>query len=459
MSLAKNRGASAAKLNGHRVRAAESAVGNAAEKSKTRDGDGAEFPVHVLPKTLKEMATAIADCRQVPVALAAGALLTTVAASIGRGLKLESGPSRWVYPNLFLLASAGSGVGKSTVLNDAVAPIRRLQKDLRGGEIEPQFEVPEKHVPTLTVDDVTGAALPEVMSANGQKVFAVSAEAGDHLKEASKRGSRLKSVLLKGYSNEPIEVHRVSRTDVSMTNPSLCVLWMCQPHRLDDFLAQPHLLESGLLARFLAMHTGGSMTPLSGKEPKIPPEVRRNYEQLVESLFMDYLQHDEKPINVRRSKGVPQVMRDFHNQVVARANGDCDDATVCICICRWPEQAWRLALVLHAAVHGALAHKRELAVSTARNAVRLARWFGAQQLQILNATTLQGKKQRMHKLLRNLQDSPDGQVGFRDLKNSHGFGAEEIEELVEAFPGRFRVEVIQNPNGGPKSRLLCLGDG
>ena len=458
MKSLKTRGGSAATLNGHRAPSAQSAISNGAEKKETRaDGSGVEFPVHVLPKTLAAMTTDIADCRQVPVALVAGALLTTVAASIGRGLKLESGPSRQTSPNLFLLASAGSGVGKSTIMNDAVAPIRRLQEALRSGEIEPQFEVPEKHVPTLTVDNVTGPALPVVMAANGQKVFAVSAEAGDHLKEASKRGSCLKSVLLKGYSIEPIEVHRVSRKGVSMPAPSLCVLWMCQPHRLAEFLAHPHLLESGLLARFLVMHAGGGMPQLSGKEPKIRSEVRRGYERLVEDLFRGYFQHDVRAMMVRGSKGVPEVMRDYHNEVGARANGDRHDVSACIC--RWPEQAWRLAPVLHAAVHGERAHQRKLAVTTARNAVRLARWFGAQQLQILNATTPQRQEGRMHKLLHNLQDSPDGQVTFRDLKNSHGFGAGEIEELVETSPGSFRVEVIQNPNGGPKSRWLCLADG
>ena len=154
--------------------------------------------------------------------------------------------------------------------------------------------------------------------------------------------------------------------------------------------------------------------------------------------------------------GVLEVMRDFHNQVEARANGDREHVTTCIC--RWPEQAWRLALVLHAAAHGSRAHQHELAVTTARNAIRLARWFGDQQLQILNATTLQRQKQRMHKLLRNLQDSTEGEVTFRDLRNSHGFSTAEVEELVEAFPDRFRVEVNQNPNGGPKSRRLGLAD-
>ncbi len=78
---------------------------------------------------------------------------------------------------------------------------------------------------------------------------------------------------------------------------------------------------------------------------------------------------------------------------------------------------------------------------------------GDQQLKILNATTLQRQKHRMDKLLHNLQNPADGQPTCRDLKNSHGFSGEEVDELMLAFPGHVSIEVIQNPKGGPKSPL------
>ena len=150
-------GKNAANLNGHHAKKGRKATPDSPEKNESHDTDGAEFPIHVLPTRLAEMATAIADSRQMPLAWPAGALLATVAASIGRGLCVVSGPGRETSPNLFLLASAGSGVGKSTIMKDVTGQIRRLQESLRLGEIEPQFPVPETHIPTLTVDDITGA--------------------------------------------------------------------------------------------------------------------------------------------------------------------------------------------------------------------------------------------------------------------------------------------------------------
>ena len=71
----------------------------------------------------------------------------------------------------------------------------------------------------------------------------------------------------------------------------------------------------------------------------------------------------------------------YHNEIVDRRRGDLHDLTSYAA--RWAEQAWRLAVVLHAAVHGAQAHNHPLADETAANAIRLAQWFADQQLDTL----------------------------------------------------------------------------
>jgi hypothetical protein len=56
---------------------------------------------------------------------------------------------------------------------------------------------------------------------------------------------------------------------------------------------------------------------------------------------------------------------------------------------RYGEQAWRLALVLHAAFHGAEAHNHPLDVETAGNAIAIVRWFVDSQLSVLARTRRQ----------------------------------------------------------------------
>jgi hypothetical protein len=72
----------------------------------------------------------------------------------------------------------------------------------------------------------------------------------------------------------------------------------------------------------------------------------------------------------------------YFNQVVARRKaGDLSDVSQYAS--RWCEQAARLAITLHAGLHGAEAHRHPLVLETADSAVRLAEWFADQQLNLL----------------------------------------------------------------------------
>ena len=50
---------------------------------------------------------------------------------------------------------------------------------------------------------------------------------------------------------------------------------------------------------------------------------------------------------------------------------------------RYAEQAWRVAVVLHAALLGSEAGSHSLTLETAQNAISLVEWFSAAQLDIL----------------------------------------------------------------------------
>jgi hypothetical protein len=83
----------------------------------------------------------------------------------------------------------------------------------------------------------------------------------------------------------------------------------------------------------------------------------------------------------------------FFNEIVdRRRTGELGD--VGRYASRWCEQAARLALVLHAGLHGNQAHAHQLEIETAENAIRLARWFAHQQLGLL----AKGRRQAAEKL-------------------------------------------------------------
>lgn len=77
-----------------------------------------------------------------------------------------------------------------------------------------------------------------------------------------------------------------------------------------------------------------------------------------------------------------QRLETFFDEIVDRRKAG-ELADVSQYASRWCEQAARLAITLHAGLHGATAHQHPLAPETADNAVTLARWFADQQLGLL----------------------------------------------------------------------------
>jgi hypothetical protein len=99
-------------------------------------------------------------------------------------------------------------------------------------------------------------------------------------------------------------------------------------------------------------------------------------------------------------------MNDHHNAIVKRRRTDLRDVT--IYAARWNEQAWRIAVCLHAGLHGARAHEYNLELDTAKRAIELADWFAVQQLEILSAGRETARREIWDKVLSLLKDNPEG---------------------------------------------------
>lgn len=80
------------------------------------------FPITCLPPVAMEMAKAIAKTERTPETLAGCCVLGMLSAGIGAGLQIKSGPNRKTRGNLYIIASAESGSGKSESFRHVVAP-------------------------------------------------------------------------------------------------------------------------------------------------------------------------------------------------------------------------------------------------------------------------------------------------------------------------------------------------
>ena len=93
------------------------------------------FPLQCLGETLEAMGRAICATERTPETLAGCCLLGILSASIGAGLQVQSAPNRLTRGNLYQLASAESGSGKSETFRHVARPFQEFEAEIiRGWE-------------------------------------------------------------------------------------------------------------------------------------------------------------------------------------------------------------------------------------------------------------------------------------------------------------------------------------
>ena len=101
-----------------------------------------------------------------------------------------------------------------------------------------------------------------------------------------------------------------------------------------------------------------------------------------------------------------RMLDTHHNQIVERRLGELRDVTTYAA--RWNEQAWRIAVCLHAGLHGEDAGERMMDAETVASATALANWFADEQLRILAGGRHAARRAKRDKVLELLADTPKG---------------------------------------------------
>jgi Protein of unknown function (DUF3987) len=459
------------------------------------------FPLRCLTPPLEAMATAVCETERVPESLAGSCALGILSSSIGAGLQIQSAPNRATRGNLYILASAESGSGKSETFRHLAKPfqnfeherllgwkkltrpgllaerdileseIGKLKKDvakeptaLGRDEIRQELEskraaletVEEKlRQPILSCEDVTTEKLAVLLAHNGEQLASLSADALSIVNILLGRYSSLdrtdESLYLKAFSGDACRVDRMSRESISLESPCLVALWLTQPDKLDSLLMEQSLSEGGLIPRILACHTNCQPREIADNVPAIPLSIATTYADLIRSLLTTYRLASE-PQTIYPTPEALRAMNAHHNAIVVRRRGELRDVTSFAA--RWNEMAWRIAVCLHAAQYGAEAHCRQLDLGTAQRAITVADWFADRQLEILNAGRTQRKFERLQKLKDLIVQQYSGKATLRDLHRRNGFEPDETRELAAAFPNVLALE--KRETGGRPTEIVSL---
>lgn len=388
------------------------------------------FPVSELPPVMADIIAAVSTTQNVPVTLPAVCAIGILSAALGAGLEVVSGPNRTTRGNLFLLASADSGSGKSETFRIIAAPLMDLQNQMieiwkakTDPQLKAEIRVLDKEIanlerkaakasdpmdrdrlrgqleytiakksevaaratmPSVIAQDVTTERLTVILQENKQVIFSVSADARkliDNLLGRYNPGKTTdESLYLAAYSGDFVRVDRQSKEPVILTKPCLALCWLIQPDLLGTMLDEESLSASGFLPRLLLCHTNATPRRIEGEAQPLPASVFEAWTQLVNDLFANY--HEAaSPRQITATPEAMAILNKFHNNIVDRRNADLSD--VGAFAARFAENAWRFAVVFHAARWAGEAGGEPLDADTAISAVKVMEWFMASALDIL----------------------------------------------------------------------------
>jgi hypothetical protein len=425
---------------------------------ETDEPEAAPFPVDALPPAMACLVLATSRSAYVPLAMPAVCALGVVSAAIGAGLEIVSGPERTTSANLFLIASGESGSGKSESCRPIIAPLIQYQaallqtwklkthpeiqaeiarRELERKALEKKIakamrddnpeadelqrlqaqlaypiartdELKQRNAPCIIVDDFTIEALAMRLQDNRETIFCFSSDARKTIQNLLGRYNPGKttdeSLLLKGYTREPHRADRAKGDPINLHRPCVSLSLFVQPDLVAKMIDEESLNASGMLARVLLCHTHADWVKYDRTREGIPDSTRERWAELLRALLTTY--HDAaKRFIVAATPEAEQILDHYQHSLVDRKG---ELADVKVFAARWSENAWRIALTLHAALHGAEAHLHPLAGETAANAVRVMEWFAASQLDILHKRRAAAAAEIEEQVLDLLKDRAQG---------------------------------------------------
>ena len=260
-------------------------------------------------------------------------------------------------------------------------------------------------------------------------------------------------IYLKAFTGDRCKVDRQSRESVLLESPCLTALWLTQPDKLDSLLAERSLSDGGLIPRILCCHTGCEAREIVNDAPEIPASVEKDHADLIRCMVETYRFTDE-PFLIEPTSEALEAMNAHHNAIVKRRRTDLHDVN--IYAARWNEQAWRVAVVLHAAQHGAHAHEYDLEINTANRAIEIADWFAKQQLEILSASRDKARRDKWDRVLSLADEKPRG-IRASDVYRARIVpNAEQAHALLAAMEteGELTGRDEQPESGGHVTRIF-----
>jgi hypothetical protein len=451
------------------------AIGDAIKAPSSVATVADDFPIAVLPPTVRQMVEELAHVAAVPCALPACQALGIMSAALGAGLAIPSDREPTTFGNLYIIAAAESGTGKSLVFKPLMQPVFEHQEGLRaktqsvhyalkaqllllkgtlkrveaGKELfitddmiaglikrKEEIETALKRRPKTVCEDVTREKLQVLLAQNDERIFSASADARQVIHAVL--NGKGENPYIKSWSGDPVDVDRISRDAVPLKAPRMALLWCPQPDLMLEMFAKRILTDSGFLPRCLPFMVECRPMPVGQRTRRVRRQTQKRWHDLVLGLYETYFAKTSDPYILKPSKLVQPVMVDYYNDIIQRRGSDLADISPYAS--RWAEEAWRLLVVLHAAKHGPKAHEKCVLLSTANDAIRLMECFSRQQLDLLRQTRAHARTEVEHTVFQMVAAKNEITVREAQLGPMRSYRADEVRLVLDQLVGAGKLD-------------------
>ena len=447
-----------------------------------------------------QFAKEVARVYGVPVQMCLMLALGVVSIAMGRAFKLYNAYAKSRYGNIFVLAIAESGTGKSLVLGELDRPLREKKAALLDAFEETErgiknkidikktarkklvakivkmeenfrddsdyktekdeaynsldaigYEVvaleSELVVPELYVDNITPEALAERLNESGGHLGIISAECADILNIFTGRyaGNQPQLTLLnKGYSGEPYQYDRRAqngvRVSMRISEVTLALAACVQSKKAYEFFSNKEVRDQGTVGRFSLFNSKMKFNYRANKVGELDSMKLNEYYEFIKEL-VDQQIKDEEPIRVEALPEARELYDNYHNELGRKMERKIHSPTQEQIYLRSSENAQAIGLLLNICDN---IGNCTLDADTAGRAIEIDKGLTTDAFRVLDSLAIHENTQTLERILNVIRNK--GSITTSKLQNSHNFKAAEIEEFKKAIEAK-KVEGVRVEEG------------
>lgn len=447
------------------------------------------FPMHNLPPLLRDYLQAVSDYVQVVPEMAILPMLSVLSLCVqGKAIIMKPGDDGYTQPlNIYTITVASPGERKSGSLKEFMKPVEDFQErynKIHAPEIEEYKAerafwenkkakalktdlqtakdcakklagLENKHELVLNVNDATPEALAMEMYRQGGKIGIIDDEGCifDILSGIYSSGPVNINIFLKAYDAENYTVLRRTKESIELKKPLLTMGLMVQPEHFADAMNNRQFSGRGFIYRFLFSFPESRAGYLKMNSPSIPPQLRKQYGDLINRLLRMPLPPEIPVIQCDKEAGL--LFSDYfeHLQKEIRNGGIFEDMS------EWAlkqfGKALRIAGILHLCEHEPA---ERLTGQTAMNAIGIATWseshaFNALSDSASEPTEIKNAKYILKKLKKSEKDILSKHELLRLCQTLRAYEFDAPLEILEDM-SCIKIETIRNgERGKPKERI------